>query len=163
MNFADKTLSVPTPFRLEREQWIDEPIDKVFAFFADPANLQEITPPWMSFRITSCSTPEIEEGTILEYALKVRGMPMKWISRISVWEPPFRFVDEQLHGPYRRWYHEHTFEDVGGRTRIGDNVDYAVPGGRLVERLFVRRDLKQIFQYRFDSLERQFAQSKLAL
>ena len=156
LNFADRSLSAPTPFRLEKEQWIDQPIETVFAFFADPGNLQKITPPWMSFRITSCSTPEIEQGTILEYALRVRGLPMKWVSQITVWEPPFRFVDEQLHGPYRRWHHEHTFDDHDDRTRIGDLVDYAVPGGRLIEKLLVRRDLAKIFQYRFETLAAQF-------
>ncbi len=156
LNFADKTLSCATPFQLDKEQWVDQPIERVFAFFAEPGNLQTITPPWMSFRLVSCSTPAIEQGTILEYALRVRGLPMKWISQISVWEPPFRFVDEQLHGPYRRWRHEHTFEDHGQRTRIGDHVDYAVPGGRWVEKWLVRRDLEKIFAYRIESLGRAF-------
>lgn len=157
LNFADKTLTAPTPFRLQEQQWVDQPIERVFAFFAEPGNLQKITPPWMSFRLVSCSTPAIEEGTILEYALRVRGLPMKWVSQITVWEPPFRFVDEQLHGPYRRWHHEHTFEDHGARTLIGDQVDYAVPGGRLVEKFLVRRDIAKIFRYRTETLAAQFS------
>ena len=107
----------------------------------------------MDFRISSCSTETIQQGTILEYRLKVRGLPTKWRSLIREWNPPHHFVDEQLHGPYRRWHHKHSFEalvaeDGGPRTRVLDQVDYAVPGGKIIERLFVRGQLDGIFSYR---------------
>ncbi|MFT4648110.1 MAG: ligand-binding SRPBCC domain-containing protein [Planctomycetota bacterium] len=152
MNFADKSRSVATPFRLDREQYIELPHGKVFEFFADPENLEAITPPWMQFRIVGCSTPEIEEGTVLDYALKVRGMPTKWRSLIREWNPPHSFIDEQLVGPYRRWIHLHTFEAQGSGTLIGDHVDYAVPGGKLIEKLLVQPELRRIFDYRQHSL-----------
>ncbi|MEZ5974680.1 MAG: SRPBCC family protein [Planctomycetota bacterium] len=123
------------------------PVAEVFPFFADPANLGRITPPWMQFRIVECSTPEIGEGTEIEYALKVRGLPMRWRSLIRCWQPPFRFIDEQIWGPYRRWVHLHTFEDLGDRTRIRDEVDYAVPGAGWCIAHVVRPDLERIFAY----------------
>ncbi len=155
MNFADKTRSLPTPFHLYREQAIDMPLSQVFEFFADPRNLETITPPWMHFRIEGASTTEIQEGTILDYALKVRGMPMKWRSLIREWNPPHSFIDEQLVGPYRRWIHLHTFEAEGEGTRIADHVDYAVPGGKWVEKLLVQPELRRIFDYRQKFLLKQ--------
>ena len=152
MNFADKTRTAPTPFRLERSQLIEKPIDEVFEFFAAPENLESITPPWMKFRLVGCSTKQIQEGTILDYALKVRGVPMKWQSLIRSWNPPHHFIDEQLYGPYRRWIHLHTFKAQGEHTLIGDEVDYAVPGGALIERLMVRSELRRIFDFRQNNL-----------
>jgi len=153
MNFADPTRSARTPFRLEREQRISRPLEEVFAFFAEPQNLEVITPPWMKFHLAKCSTETIGEGTVLEYALRVRGLPMRWVSLIREWDPPHQFVDEQLHGPYRRWLHRHTFRQEGSETVIGDEVDYAVPGGALIERLLVRGELERIFGYRQTSLQ----------
>ena len=107
----------------------------------------------MRFKILACSTDQIQEGTVIDYGLKVRVLSMKWRSLIRSWNPPHHFIDEQIHGPYRRWVHLHTFESVGENTRIGDKVDYSVPGGKIVERLFVRNELKRIFDFRLSTLD----------
>ncbi|MFW6089817.1 MAG: SRPBCC family protein [Gemmatimonadota bacterium] len=141
-------------FRIEQEFGL--PPEAVFPFFADVANLERITPPFLRFRVLTPMPVEIREGTILDYRLRVRGVPVRWRTRIRAWEPPHRFVDEQIRGPYRRWIHEHRFEALPGGTRMVDEIDYAAPGGRAVERLFVDRDVERIFAYRARFLERQF-------
>jgi ligand-binding SRPBCC domain-containing protein len=135
-------------FLIEREQTLPQGIDDVFRFFADPRNLGELTPPWLHFRVVGSSTPSIGEGTVIDYKLRIRGIPLRWRSVIRAWEPPLRFLDEQLVGPYRRWIHEHSFQDLGGKTRVGDRVRYSVRGGALVERFLVRPDVERIFDYR---------------
>ncbi len=139
-------------FELKRTLTVPKPLDEVFTFFSDPYNLQAITPPWMHFRIRSISDPTIREGTEIRYGLKLRGMPLRWTSRITGWDPPHGFVDEQIRGPYRLWIHRHTFEARGDMTIVGDHVRYAPLGGRLAERLFVRADLERIFDYRHQRL-----------
>lgn len=142
-------------FRLEAVQFVPRPRERVFEFFASAVNLRELTPPWLHFEVL---TPEIQmqAGTLIDYRLRVRGIPVRWQSKISVWEPPLEFVDEQTRGPYRRWYHLHRFEAVDGGTLVHDIVDYAVPGGRLVHRLFVRPDLLSIFRYRQQRMLERF-------
>jgi ligand-binding SRPBCC domain-containing protein len=135
-------------FRLHREQRIELPIERVFEFFSDPQNLEAITPEWMRFRIVGCSDESIRAGTLIDYRLKVRGVPLRWRSKITSWNPPYSFTDEQVVGPYRRWVHLHSFEPDRGGTLACDDVEYAVPGGSLVERLLVRPDLERIFDYR---------------
>lgn len=139
-------------FRIERAQLLPRKIDEVFRFFTDPENLGEITPPWLHFRIVSSSTASIGEGTLIDYRLRVRGIPVRWGSVIRAWDPPHRFLDEQVIGPYSRWIHEHSFEDVRGETRVRDSVRYSVLGGALVERLLVRPDVERIFEYRAQRL-----------
>lgn len=142
------------PGIVEREVVLDAPIEAVFAFFGDPGNLNRITPPWLDFRIVSCSTATIGSGTLIDYRLRIRGVPIRWRSRILDWDPPHGFADEQVRGPYRKWIHHHSFEDLGGRTRCRDHVAYTVPGGALVDRLFVRPDVERIFDYRTEQLAR---------
>jgi len=137
-----------TTFHLERELVLPQPIDRVFEFFGDPGNLEEITPSWLKFRVLRADSLPLREGSRIDYRLRFRGLPMRWTSLISRWDPPHVFVDEQLRGPYRRWVHTHLFEDLGEKTRSRDLVQYEVPGGRIVEALFVRRDLERIFEYR---------------
>ena len=144
--------SRPREFVLEREQQVPGTIEEVFAFFSDPANLERITPPWLSFRITGCSTPSIRAGTTLDYRLRLRGLPLRWRSLIRTWKPPFEFVDEQIIGPYRKWHHRHSFVERDGGVLVRDRVTYSVLGGAAVERLFVRRDLQRIFDYRHERL-----------
>lgn len=142
-------------YRLIREQWLPTPIDEAFAFFSRPENLEEITPPWLGFRIVK-TDQQLHTGSLIEYKLRVRGFPMRWSSEIAVWEPPYRFVDNQLRGPYRVWYHEHTFASENGGTRIGDHVDYALPFGIIGEvahTVMVRRDVENIFKFRKQRLE----------
>ena len=126
--------------------------ESVFSFFSDARNLERITPPWLHFRILTPMPVAMQAGTRIDYKLQVRGIPMRWRTLIRVWEPPVRFVDEQLRGPYRRWVHEHRFEEVADGTRILDRVEYAVWGGALMERLFVRGDVKRIFDYRREQI-----------
>lgn len=135
-------------FRLTATQFLPRPREEVFALFSDAFQLEAITPPWLRFQVLTPAPIAITTGTQIDYRLRLHGLPIRWQSRISVWEPPFRFVDEQMRGPYRRWYHEHTFESLPGGTRCRDVVDYEVPGGRLVNFLFVRPDLRRIFRYR---------------
>jgi len=134
--------------RLDAKVVLPRPIGEVFAFFADAHNLEAITPPWLRFRLLRSVPAEVCRGTVIDYRLRLHGLPVRWRSEISAWEPPHRFVDEQLRGPYRRWHHEHTFTEVEGGTEVRDRVDYRLPpGGPLVARL-VARDLRAIFAYR---------------
>jgi len=144
---------------LEAEQWLPRPREALFPFFAEARNLERITPPWLKFRVLTEGPIEMGEGALIEYRLRLHGVPVRWRTRIAVWEPPARFVDEQLAGPYRRWWHEHVFEPAAGGTRMVDRVRYVVPGGLaapLVERWFVRRDVVAIFGYRRRVLEELF-------
>jgi ligand-binding SRPBCC domain-containing protein len=141
---------------LTSELWLPQPREKVFPFFADAKNLQALTPPWLNFQITNPEPIEMKVGACLNYRLKVHGVTLRWQSEITVWEPPFRFVDEQRRGPYRSWIHEHTFEEKDGGTLVKDHVQYAVPGGKLINRLFVSRDVKKIFDFRSQTLRRLF-------
>lgn len=143
-------------FTLESEQVIRRDPGEVFGFFSDPANLEELTPPWLRFRIVGCSTPRIEEGTTIDYRLRVRGVPIRWRSRIREWDPPRGFVDEQVKGPYRVWIHRHTFRPTEAGVVVGDRVDYDVHCAALVHGLFVRPDLERIFAYRRERLAALF-------
>jgi ligand-binding SRPBCC domain-containing protein len=143
-------------FEFRSRLWVPRPRAEVFAFFSDARNLEDITPPWLRFQVVTPQPLEIRAGAEIDYRLKIRGVPVQWRSRISVWEPPGRFVDEQVRGPYRRWVHEHRFTEDSGRTWCEDHVQYAPPGGALVDRLFVRRDVQNIFAYRSQRLRRIF-------
>ena len=134
--------------RLSTSLFVPRPHADVFAFFADAANLQRITPPWVDFRIVSPLPIEMRVGARIDYRLKVHGVPIRWQSAISSWDPPHMFVDEQLEGPYRRWVHTHRFGAVPGGTQVDDEVDFRVPFGWPVERLFVQRDVRAIFLHR---------------
>ncbi len=142
--------------RFETTFWLPRPREEVFPFFADARNLERITPPWLHFRIVSPLPMVMAAGTVIDYRLRLHGVPLAWRSRIALWEPPHRFVDEQLSGPYRRWIHEHVFLEEAGGTRCLDRVEYAAPGGRLVDRLLVRKDLERIFAFRAAVLEELF-------
>jgi ligand-binding SRPBCC domain-containing protein len=137
---------------LRREQRLNGQPDSVFPFFADAANLEAITPRWLSFRVTTPRPIEMRAGTLIEYRLRLHGLPIRWLTRIEAWEPPHRFVDAQLSGPYKLWHHAHEFAPDGdGGTIMRDTVHYALPYGPLGEiarRLFVARDLAAIFDHR---------------
>jgi len=127
---------------------VPRPLPEVFAFFAEAANLQRITPPWLDFRIVTAPPIEMRPGAVIDYRLRIRGIPIGWRSEITVWDPPHLFVDEQRRGPYRRWVHTHRFRPVDGGTLVEDEVQFGAPGGRLIERLFVDRDVHMIFRHR---------------
>lgn len=135
---------------------LPRPLPEVFAFFAEAANLEALTPPWLRFEILSPQPLAMAPGTMIDYRLRLHGIPVRWRSEITLWEPPHRFVDEQRKGPYRSWHHEHTFAAEGSGTRVADRVRYAVPGGALVHRLFVRSQVRGIFTYRHEALRRIF-------
>jgi ligand-binding SRPBCC domain-containing protein len=144
------------PHHLQTELWLPHPLDRVFKFFADPRNLERLTPPWLSFEILTRPDIKIEKGTLLDYRLRLRGIPLRWQSEIAVWEPPHRFVDRQTKGPYTLWVHEHRFAENKTGTIVGDRVEYAVPGGVLIHKFLVAPDLEKIFQYRYKVLEEIF-------
>lgn len=143
-------------FMLEAELWLPRQRDEVFAFFADAFNLETITPPWLKFEVLTSRPLEMRAGLRIDYRLRLRGIPLRWQSEISAWDPPYRFVDEQRRGPYRVWIHEHRFEERDGGTLATDSVRYRTIGGRLVNNLFVRRDLAKIFRYRQAKLQELF-------
>ena len=142
-------------FTLKTEQWIPRTPEQLFPFFANPENLEQLTPPWLHFRIVSPRV-DIHAGARIDYRLRLHGVPLKWQSEITVWEPPFRFIDVQKRGPYRAWIHEHTFESRDGRTLMRDHVQYAVAGGALVRKFLVAPDLEKIFNFRRVRLESIF-------
>lgn len=139
-------------FRLETAQLLAVDRGELFAFFSDAHGLETLTPPWLHFSVLTPGPLQFEAGTTIDYRLRIHGVPLRWQGRIAVWQPPLRFVDEQLRGPYRRWHHEHAFEAVEGGTLCRDVVDYAVPGGWLIHALLVRRELLRIFQLRQEKL-----------
>ena len=137
---------------LQTETWLPRPRRDVFAFFADARNLQTLTPPWLHFHILNDAI-EMRAGETIDYALRLHGIPIRWRSEISIWDPPQLFVDEQRHGPYRHWIHRHVFEERLGGTAVRDEVDFDVPL-RWLAAPFVARDLRQIFAYRHAALFR---------
>ena len=140
-------------FHFAASLWLPRPKIEVFDFFSDASNLQEITPPWVQFQVVTPTPIRIQQGTKIDYRLKIRGVPVRWRSRITVWDPPHRFVDEQVRGPYRKWIHEHRFSEESGGTLCEDSVAYAPLGGALINTLFVERDIRKIFAYRSDRLQ----------
>jgi ligand-binding SRPBCC domain-containing protein len=126
------------------------PLEQVFAFFADAANLQRITPPGLDFHIVTPQPIHIEQGTLIEYRLRLAGFRFGWLTRIAVWDPPHSFIDEQLRGPYRQWVHTHRFRESEGETQIEDEVEYRLPLFPFGEVTYplVRLQLRKIFDYR---------------
>ena len=141
---------------LERRQRVEVPVDRAFDFHTDALNLKPLTPPWVHFELTSPTPIAMEAGTLLDYRLRLHGVPARWRTRIETWEPPVRFVDAQVRGPFSLWEHTHVFEADGeDATVVHDRVRYALPLGPLgaiAHRLFVRRDLERIFDYRRDAV-----------
>jgi len=146
-------------FKLEEEFWLPRGIEDVFRFFADATNLELITPPWLRFKIETPCPISMRANTLIDYRLKLHGIPIRWQSRISLWDPPHRFVDEQTRGPYRLWIHEHCFEEQSSGTLCRDNVQYAHLGGSLVNRMLVEPDVSAIFAYRAEKLRQVFGHS----
>ena len=142
--------------QLQSELWLPRPVAEIFPFFADAANLEVLTPPWLKFQILSPRPLEMRVGTLIDYRLRVRGLPTRWQSEITAWEPPHRFVDEQTRGPYRLWRHEHEFVERDGGTVVRDKVDYAIPFDLITHRLFVRPDIERIFAFREQKMRKLF-------
>lgn len=135
----------------ETQQYIPLKPIAVFPFFAEAKNLETITPQQLHFKIDSVSTSEIQEGTLIDYTLKIRGLPVHWRTEIVDWHPPHQFVDNQLKGPYALWHHSHRFEALGDGTLMSDRVRFRLPLGFLGWSLgiwFVRMEVASIFQFR---------------
>ena len=138
-------------YTLHREQWVPHPLKEVFDYFGRAENLQNLTPPWMHFRILTPAPVKMRPGAEIAYKMRVRGIPLRWLTVIEKWNPPHEFVDIQAKGPYALWHHTHRFVAQDGGTVITDTVQYGLPFGpigRLVHRLQVSRDLEAIFAYR---------------
>ncbi len=138
-------------FSLERTLVVPGSLADVFAFFSDPWNLEAITPPELRFAIVEAPA-SLEQGSLIAYRLRISGVPVRWLTEITEWNPPRGFADRQSKGPYRLWEHTHRFTEVPGGTEVYDHVRYRVLGGRLVERFLVRPKLERIFDYRTERL-----------
>lgn len=149
-------------YRLRRSQSIGRPLPEVFAFFADAANLEAITPPFLRFRIITPAPIEMGVGARIDYRLSLWGVPLSWRTRITCFEPDVRFIDEQEAGPYAYWHHLHEFEADGAGTRMRDEVTYRLPFGplgRVAHALWVERQLSTIFDYREHAIREQLVAS----
>jgi ligand-binding SRPBCC domain-containing protein len=145
---------------LERQLLIPASRERLFPFFADARNLERMTPPALRFRILTSGAIEMRAGAIIDYELRLSGVPFRWRTVIEIWEPPARFVDVQAKGPYAHWRHTHTFDEAPGGTLMRDRVDYALPLGPLgaiARRLFVARRLDDIFAFRSQVIQELFA------
>jgi len=141
------------------EQWVPEPIEPTFYFFTDPKNLEALTPKFLQFKILKVTSSPIQEGTILDYSLKIRGIPIRWQSKITECISGVRFSDMQTRGPYLFWHHTHEFFEKNGGTLIRDKVLYKLPGwvpGDIIAHWLVRKDLEKIFLYRREVIEELF-------
>lgn len=144
-------------FLFKSELWLARPRNEVFPFFAEARNLETITPPWLRFEILTPYPIEMRPGAVIDYRLRVHGFPIRWRTEITEWQPPHRFVDQQLRGPYHMWHHTHTFLEHDGGTLCRDEVVYRPVGGALINWLFVQRDVKKIFAFRQKVLAQHFA------
>ena len=138
------------------ELWLPKPLEALFSFFADPGNLEVITPDWLHFKILTRMPMEIRAGSEIDYRLLWHGIPFRWKTRITAWHPPYLFVDEQIRGPYSRWIHTHTFEEKDEGTTIHDAVNYATPFDTMLHRFVVRPDIEKIFAFRASTLKCRF-------
>ncbi len=147
------------PFIFRAVQFVPRPLQEVYNFFSEANNLQKLTPAWLHFRILSVDPAPIRKGTLIHYSLRWRIFPIHWTTEIIEWEPPHRFVDLQLKGPYSLWRHEHRFAAVENGTRISDEVQYRLPFGVLgsiAHTLKVKKDVETIFAYRTEAVNRLF-------
>jgi ligand-binding SRPBCC domain-containing protein len=143
-------------YRLSTRLFVARDLDTTFRFFADAGNLERLTPPWLNFEIRTPQPIPMRPGALIDYRIRVHGIPIGWRTEIAEWAPPYRFVDQQLRGPYWLWHHTHTFTEVDGGTMVEDTVRYRPIGGRLVHSLFVRRDLERIFTFRQQEILKVF-------
>lgn len=135
-------------FSLHVELWLPRPREQVFPFFAEARNLETLTPPWLNFEVLTPAPVAMRPGSLIDYRIRVHGVPIGWRTEIVEWAPPHRFVDVQLRGPYTLWHHTHVFKELNGGTLCVDDVRYRPRGGTLINWLFVRRDVEKIFHYR---------------
>ena len=130
---------------------INKPLDEVFAFFSKAENLNKLTPSELQFEILTPSPIAMKKGSLIDYRIKLSGIPFKWKTEICEWNPPYKFADQQLKGPYAKWYHEHIFSEEDGKTIMIDKITYLSKGwilAPLLHFLFVDKRVKEIFTYR---------------
>lgn len=144
-------------YLFEAELWLPRPRSEVFPFFSEARNLEELTPPWLNFEVLTPAPIVMKPGLLIDYRIKIHGIPIRWRTEIIAWEPPHRFVDTQLSGPYTLWHHTHTFTERDGGTLCRDEVRYRPRGGALMNWLFVRADVERIFAYRQERLRQRFS------
>jgi ligand-binding SRPBCC domain-containing protein len=146
-------------YELHCELLVRRSLKETFAFFEDPANLGRITPSWLSFNIVTKNVA-VSQGAQFDYIIRWLGIPMKWRSLISKYNPPNEFVDEQLIGPYETWHHRHTFSETTDGVVVGDHLKYSLPLGPLgaiAQAVMVKRQLEEVFRYRQRELSKIFA------
>jgi len=143
-------------FVLQTELWLPKPRSVVFPFFAEARNLEAITPTWLCFEVLTPAPIEMQAGALIDYRIRVHGIPILWRTEIAEWNPPHSFVDVQRCGPYKLWHHTHTFEERDGGTLCADRVRCRPRGGAFVNWLFVRRDVERILAYRQERLREMF-------
>ncbi len=147
-------------YTLKREQWIPAGLEETFRFFAEAGNLEAITPPWLGFRILTPQPIAISAGAEIRYSLRWHGIPLRWKTEITQWNPPYAFEDFQRSGPYRLWHHRHTFVPVDGGTLMTDIVDYDLylgPVGTAIHWLAVKANVEKIFDYRYQRVRELFS------
>ncbi len=151
-------------YNIKFEQFIDLPINDVFNFFSKPENLSLITPPRLKFDILTPSPIEMKEGQLIDYSLTIMYfIKLRWRTLITDYEKPYKFVDQQIKGPYSLWHHTHKFEEKDGGTLIHDNVTYAIPFGimgQLIHAIYIKYDIHHIFEYRHKILNEIFSEIK---
>ena len=136
---------------LETETYIPKPLNEVFDFFSKAENLNKLTPPDVHFKIMTPLPIDMKKGTLIDYRIKLNNIPFYWKTEITEWNPPFKFADNQVKGPYQTWFHEHSFVEKDGKTYMKDKITYLSKGWILVPLLhwlFVDKKVKQIFEYR---------------
>lgn len=146
-------------YTFRSSQWVPRPVEEVFRFFSDAHNLEVLTPPWLSFKIITPGPIQIKSGAQIKYQIRLHGIPLKWTTEIRSWDPPHRFSDAQLSGPYSLWHHTHIFQSENGGTRMNDVVRYRLPFGilgRLVNIVQTRREIAAIFAYRRERIQERF-------
>ena len=148
-------------YKITTKQIIQRPLAEVFAFFSQPENLALITPDHLAFNIITPPPVEMKQGAIIDYTIRLFKVSIHWRTLITSFEPPFRFVDEQIKGPYSFWHHTHTFTKINeNETLIKDTVLYSIPLGfigRIVHWIYIKRDLKKIFSYRKKRIQEIFS------
>ncbi|MEX2026752.1 MAG: SRPBCC family protein [Pirellulaceae bacterium] len=152
---------MPHTYTIERTQLIRRPLEDVFAFFSDAGNLEAITPAFLNFHILTPRPIAMRPGTLIDYQIRLLGIPLKWRTQIETWEPPHGFSDVQLTGPYKLWHHTHKFIAVPEGTLMTDRVRYQMPAGplgRIVHALWTKRTLNKIFDYRFARIDELLGQ-----
>jgi len=141
------------------EQWLPQAAQTIWPFFCDVNNLEDITPPFLSFRVLGQSTAAIGAGTLIDYRLKLNRIPIRWRTRIDTWDPPHRFIDLQAMGPYALWHHTHDFVPMGTGTLMRDTVRYRLPAGwlgALAGGRKVASEVERIFDYRSRKIDERF-------